>query len=146
MFTPIQYVIRKLFPHNSLSRGDLHGMSKRQSPRVNCKIKSTLEYHGHMYAGCVENISGNGLLMRLDETVLARPGDSCRLSLYLSEEKAPVKLKAEMVHVGFSMAGVRFLPMDEQGKNRLATLLAQVQPLRDDTARNIDAGQVSPPL
>ena len=146
MFAPIQYVIRKLFPHNSLSRGDLHGMSKRQSPRINCKIKSILEYHGHMYAGSVENISGNGLLMRLDETVLARPGDSCRLSLYLSEEKAPVKLKAEMVHVGFSMAGVRFLPMDEQGKSRLATLLAQVQPTRDDTVRNVDGGSASPPL
>lgn len=121
-------------------------MSKRQSPRVNCKIKSILEYHGHMYAGSVENISGNGLLMRLNETVIARPGDSCRLSLYLSEEKAPVKLKAEMVHIGFSMAGVRFLPMDEQGRSRLDTLLAQVQPTRDDPARNVDAGQASSPV
>lgn len=98
-------------------------MRKRQSPRIRCRVKSTLEYQGRIYQGYVENISSNGLLMRLAETVLARPGDCCRLALYYAEEKAPLKLKAEMVHIGFSMAGVRFQPLDEQGTILLSSLL-----------------------
>jgi hypothetical protein len=103
-------------------------MSKRQSPRIRCRVKSTLEYQGRIYQGYVENISDNGLLMRLAETVLARPGDSCRLALYYSEEKAPLKLTAEMVHVGFSMAGVRFHLPDEHGRGILSSLLQQFIP------------------
>lgn len=106
-------------------------MTKRQSPRIRCRVKSTLEYQGRIYQGYVENISSNGLLMRLAETVLARPGEACRLALYYAEEKAPLKLKAEMVHIGFSMAGVRFHSLDEQGQSILSLLLQQFVPAAD---------------
>ena len=106
-------------------------MGKRQSPRIRCRVKSTLEYQGRIYQGYVENISDNGLLMRLAETVLARPGDGCRLALYYSDGKAPLKLKAEMVHVGFSMAGVRFHSLDENGRSILFSMLQQFDPVAD---------------
>lgn len=112
-------------------------MRKRQSPRIRCKVKSTLEYRGRIYHGHIENISMNGALLRLDETVLARPGDECKLSVYLSEQRAPLKFTAEMVHIGFSMAGMRFLAMDEQGMSNLTQLLDQVAHSYEHATRTI---------
>lgn len=96
---------------------------KRKFVRVRCRVKSSLELKGHIVHGHLENVSVSGALLRLHESMLARPGDLCRLSIYPSDEKAPLRVRAELIHVGFSLAGLRFTEMDEQTKLSLLALL-----------------------
>lgn len=96
---------------------------QRKFVRVRCRVKSSLEHKGHIVHGHLENISVSGALLRLHESMLARPGDLCRLSIYPSEEKAPLRIRAELIHIGFSMAGLRFMEIEEQTKISLLAFL-----------------------
>lgn len=100
--------------------------TKRKFVRVRCRIKSSLEHKGRLVNGHVENLSVSGALLRLHESILARPGEMCRLSLYLCDEKAPLRIRTELIHVGFSLAGLRFLDMDEQAKMVLLEFLCSI--------------------
>lgn len=101
---------------------------KRRFQRVRLVTKSVLKHNNCTYPGRLENISTNGALITLLESAIAliQPGDKCVLMVYPEAEKAPVQFVAEVVHAGFSVAGVKFLAMDADMKVRLGSLVERV--------------------
>ncbi len=103
---------------------------KRRFHRVRFVTKSVLKHNNCTYPVRLENISLNGALFSLNESaiVLIQPGDKCTLAVYPGEEEAPLQFVAEVIHAGFSVAGVQFFAMDAETETRLCTLIERVTP------------------
>ena len=82
---------------------------KRRFRRVKCATNIVLNAEIGAYQGRLENISPDGALVMLQGSVIAlvKQGDKCTLAVYPEKEEAPLQFMAEVVHSGFSMAGVK---------------------------------------
>ncbi|SNB45866.1 PilZ domain-containing protein [Geobacter sp. DSM 9736] len=98
-------------------------MNKRRAVRIGCDMKASLEHDRHAYPGRVENISAHGALVRLRETLLARPGEVWRLSIQRDDESTPLVVGVQIVHIGFCIVGVRFLDLDARSYATIEMLL-----------------------
>lgn len=101
---------------------------KRRFRRVKCATKIVLNSEIGAYQGRLENISPDGALVMLQGSAisLVKQGDKCTLAVYPGKEEAPLQFMAEVVHSGFSMAGVKFIAMDADTKERLCMLIDRV--------------------
>lgn len=87
------------------------------------------------HTGCLENISLNGALLRLDAAPLFAAGDRCLLQLQVDEEPLPpLQIACEVVHGCDQLLGVKFLGSEEDAERRLLSLMK----LMSDTRQNGD--------
>ncbi|KAF0218364.1 MAG: type IV pilus assembly protein [Geobacteraceae bacterium] len=101
---------------------------KRRFHRVKCATEIVLKSDTGAYQGRLENISPDGALVMLQGSAIAlvKTGDKCTLAVYPGNGEVPLQFMAEVVHSGFSMAGIKFLAMDADTKNRLRMLMDRV--------------------
>lgn len=86
-------------------------------------------------AGCLENISLNGALLRLDDISPFAVGDRCALQLQVDEAPlSPLRIASEVVHGCDRLLGVKFLGSEEDAERRLPSLIK----LMSDTRQNGD--------
>ena len=85
--------------------------------------KCSLAYQDTIYHGELENISLNGAVVAFTDHVAIPMGSIGLLIVYLKGEKSPLKLNVEIIHSNLDMLGMRFVPLDEFGQNRLVHLV-----------------------
>ena len=98
-------------------------IEQRQFHRVKMTEKCTLTYQGTIYQGELENISLNGAVISIPCDVPIQIGAICLLTVYLKGEVNPLRLNVEVIHSNLAMLGMRFVPLDECGQNRLVHLV-----------------------
>ncbi|ACH39952.1 PilZ domain protein [Citrifermentans bemidjiense Bem] len=87
------------------------------------------------HTGCLENISLNGALLRLDAAVSFAAGDNCVLQFQVDEKPLPpLQIACEVVHGCDELLGVKFLESKEDAERRLLFLMK----LMSDTPQNGD--------
>lgn len=87
------------------------------------------------HTGCLENISFNGALLRLDAAVSFAAGESCVLQFQVDEEPLPpLQIACEVVHGCDELLGVKFMESKEDAERRLLFLMK----LTSDTRQNGD--------
>lgn len=85
------------------------------------------------HTGCLENISLNGALLRLDAAASFAAGEQCLLQLQMDEEPLPpLQIPCEVVHGCDRLLGVKFLGSEEDASRRLLSLMK----LMSDTRQN----------
>jgi hypothetical protein len=90
---------------------------------------------GGRHTGCLENISFNGALLRLDAAAPFAAGDRCLLRFQVDEEPLPpLQIACEVVHGCDQLLGVKFLGSEEDAERRLLSLMK----LMSDTRQNGD--------
>ena len=98
-------------------------IEQRQFHRVKLTEKSALVYQDTIYQGELENISLNGAVISIEDGVSIPTGAICLLIVYLKGEVNPLRLNVEVIHNNLAMLGMRFVPLDEYGQNRLVHLV-----------------------
>jgi hypothetical protein len=76
--------------------------------------------------GHLENISENGALISFSDGVIIPKEDSCSLTVYLEDEKSPLRILIEVAHSNFTMIGIKFVSKDAEIKERLQNLIERL--------------------
>jgi c-di-GMP-binding flagellar brake protein YcgR len=108
-------------------------VEKRRFPRVSLAASGLLLYKEGLYRTRLENISLAGALVSLHECDyphIAR-GERCSLALYQSDAAGPLRLSTRMVHLGYDMACVRFVNLDQNTRLMLRSIIAHRIPERN---------------
>ena len=95
----------------------------RRFHRVKLAEKCALSYQDTIYQGELENISLNGAVVSFADNAAIPMGAICLLTLFLTGEINPLKLNVEVIHSNLDILGMRFVPLDEYGQNRLVHLV-----------------------
>jgi PilZ domain len=98
-------------------------IDKRQFHRVQLLSKTILSNNDSTYQGHLENISMTGALIRLDHGIVMPLGREYVLTVIIDGEDAPLQLNVEIVHVSFTMAGIKFVSFKADTGTRLAKLI-----------------------
>lgn len=114
-------------------------IEQRQFHRVRMTETCSLTYQDCLYHGQLDNISLNGAVVSFTETVSVPVGAICLLSVHLKAEAAPLKLNIEVIHSNGAMVGMRFVPLDEHGQNRLVHLVQRFTTEPEKLASELDA-------
>jgi hypothetical protein len=114
-------------------------IEQRQYHRVALTEKCALVYQDTIYQGELENISLNGAVVTLTESASLPKGVICLLIVYLNGESNPLRLNVEVIHRSLPMLGVRFVPLDEYGQNRLVHLVQKFSTDPDKLETELDS-------
>ena len=98
---------------------------QRQYHRVGMTETCTLTYQNSLFQGQVNNISLNGAVASFGEHLDVPLGSICQLTIHLKDENPPLLLNVEIIHCTDAMVGMRFVPLDEKGQNRLVHLVGR---------------------
>jgi len=104
-------------------------LEKRSCPRVNVAASGVLMYREGLYPARLENISMAGALVTLelgDEPDISR-GERCSLALYRGGSRA-LRMSTRMVHLGYGMACLRFVNLDQDTRLLLRSLISRQMP------------------
>ncbi|GFO68148.1 hypothetical protein GMLC_17270 [Geomonas limicola] len=104
-------------------------LEKRRFPRVAMDAEGLLVYREELYRARLENISLAGALVSLEgfEPAMS-PGERCSLALYRDGNNTSLRFSTRLVHLGYGMACVRFVHLDQDTKLRLRSLIAHQLP------------------
>lgn len=98
----------------------------RQFYRAPASQKIELVYQGRSLGGCLENLSLNGALLRLEEPPAIASGAGCLLRIRLAPSPAsrpPLQLWSEVVHGSCGLLGVKFMDSDAEAVDCLQLLM-----------------------
>jgi hypothetical protein len=96
---------------------------QRKFHRVGMTEKCSLAFQGTLYQGQLDNISLNGAVVSFTDHISIAKGAICLLTVHLSGDLPPLKLNVEVIHSNLDILGMRFVPLDENGQNRLVQLV-----------------------
>jgi hypothetical protein len=113
-------------------------IEQRQFHRVKMAEKCDLAYQDNKHPGQLENISLNGAIITLTDSVVIPMGAICLLTLHLKGESNPLKLNAEIIHCNHAKVGMRFVPLDEYGQNCLVHLVQSFTTEPDKLATELE--------
>ena len=85
--------------------------------------KCTLAYQGTNVSGQLENISLNGAIISVTDSIAIPMGAIGLLTVYLKDGLAPLRLNVEIIHCSAAKLGMRLVPLDEYGQNCLVHLV-----------------------
>jgi hypothetical protein len=105
-------------------------VEKRSFPRVTLAASGLLMYKEGLYRARLENISLAGALVSIHESdypYISR-GERCSLALYQSGAARPLRLSTRMVHLGFDLACVKFVNLDQNTRLMLRSIIAHQVP------------------
>ena len=114
-------------------------IEQRQFHRVKLTEKCALAYQDVIYQGELENISLNGAVISIAGEVPIPVGAICLLVVYLNGETNPLRLNVELIHNNLAMFGMRFVPLDEYGQNRLVHLVGKFTTEPEKLVSELDA-------
>jgi hypothetical protein len=100
-------------------------IDQRQFHRVKLTEKCLLSYQNAIYPGELENISLNGAVISLSDSVSISNGAICLLTVDLKGEASPLQLNVEVIHSNGALLGMRFVPLDEYGQSCLVHLVGK---------------------
>jgi c-di-GMP-binding flagellar brake protein YcgR len=105
-------------------------LEKRSFPRVNLAADGLLVYRDALYRARLENISLAGALVSFDgeDEPAIGPGERCQLALYRDGNNTSLRFSTRVVHLGYGMASVRFVNLDEATRLKLRSLIAHQLP------------------
>lgn len=104
-------------------------LEKRTFPRVAMNAAGLLVYRDELCHARLENISLAGALVTLEggEPAMS-PGERCSLVLYRDGNNTSLRFTTRLVHLGYGMACVRFVNLDQDTRLRLRSLIAHQLP------------------
>lgn len=94
-------------------------MDKREAVRVPVRVRAQCRASGIVVDGLIEDVSRNGMFMRVDTTGPIARGSSAELELDVAGEP-PIHLTAEVVRVDEAGFGLK---LSENGSRPLANLI-----------------------
>jgi len=102
--------------------------NKRSSQRIALMVSGFLRYKEHQLPCRIENISKNGVLISLNDS-LCDPicrGELWDLTFFPSGHARPITLATQVVHYGFALIGLKFINPDMIGVNLLEEIIGKM--------------------
>ena len=98
-------------------------IDKRQFHRVQLLSNTILSNNDSTYQGHLENISMTGALIRLYHGIVVPQGSEYVLTVIIDGEDAPLQLNVEIMHVSFTLVGIKIVSFKTDTGTRLAKLI-----------------------
>jgi hypothetical protein len=112
-----------------------HGFERRKPTKPDFPLRATIDCRNVIAGGYVENLTLNGLYVRLKNHDLTVSNEHVSLDLFLAASNGPSVFRAEARIVQVDQRGVtlQFRPMALSHHNRLKAIIAFVSPDQDSS-------------
>ena len=102
-------------------------IEKRAFLRVPFTTKAILTDMSKTLLGRVENISVGGAMVRFENDSLPTQLGNYSLTIHVGKGTPPLHMVAEVACISFPAVGLRFNSIDHESKERLETLISEIE-------------------